>query len=202
MTGREKGQTARQIAQPRFSLKYGRHLSKSTYQRRSPRTICLSWTIASGGHASAQTRQLAQKSSPPKTSGRSTRSGTSVRTQASRKFAPSSRWMSEPCLGPRGPGTRTRGASARRPRHPRPARARSAWRRRSTAQESAPAAPRRRARAARRSRADARRARPRRPARRWRSAHRTSAGAGRGASRQAGASRSVTVAAARSPPPR
>src|ERR1700679_2127384 len=37
-----KGQTARQIAQLSASLKYGRHLSKSTYQRFSPRTSAFS----------------------------------------------------------------------------------------------------------------------------------------------------------------
>src|ERR1700733_8697517 len=39
------GQTARQIAQLSASLKYGRHLSKSTYQRLSPRTSAFSWPM-------------------------------------------------------------------------------------------------------------------------------------------------------------
>src|SRR5271170_2480566 len=85
------GQTARQIAQLSASLKYGRHLSKSTYQRRSPRTRVFSWKIASGGHASEQTRQLTQKSAAPKSLRPSATSGALVSTQASRKFEPNLR---------------------------------------------------------------------------------------------------------------
>src|SRR5277367_1212482 len=85
------GQTARQIAQLSASLKYGRHLSKSTYQRRSPRTSVFSWKIASGGHASEQTRQLRQKSAAPKSLRPSATSGALVSTQASRKFEPNRR---------------------------------------------------------------------------------------------------------------
>src|SRR5271170_826774 len=85
------GQTARQIAQLSASLKYGKHLSKSTYQRRSPRTRVFSWKIASGGHASEQTRQLTQKSAAPKSLRPSATSGALVSTQASRKFEPNLR---------------------------------------------------------------------------------------------------------------
>ena len=41
-SGRDKGYSTKQMAQPEFSAKYGMHLSKSTYQRSTPRTICLS----------------------------------------------------------------------------------------------------------------------------------------------------------------
>ena len=68
MPVRLHGQTAMQMPQPWVSLKYGMHLSKSTYQRSTPRTHSRSREIASGGQASVQTWQLVQKSSAPNTS--------------------------------------------------------------------------------------------------------------------------------------
>jgi hypothetical protein len=44
--GRVHGHTAMQIPHEADSAKYGMHLSKSTYQRSTPRTICLSAVIA------------------------------------------------------------------------------------------------------------------------------------------------------------
>ena len=38
--GRVHGQTAMQMPHDAASAKYGMHLSKSTYQRMTPRTIC------------------------------------------------------------------------------------------------------------------------------------------------------------------
>ena len=46
-----------QIPHEAASAKYGMHLSKSTYQRSMPRTICFSSAIAPGGHALVQTWQ-------------------------------------------------------------------------------------------------------------------------------------------------
>jgi hypothetical protein len=42
-------------------LKYGRHLSESTYKRRSPRTRVFSPAMAAGGHASEHTRHAVQE---------------------------------------------------------------------------------------------------------------------------------------------
>ena len=98
------GQTARQIAQLSASLKYGRHLSKSTYQRRSLRTSVFSWPIASGGQASEQTRQFTQKSAAPKSSRPSASSGALVSTQASRKSSQNrGELSSRACPALRGP---------------------------------------------------------------------------------------------------
>src|ERR1700677_1757431 len=80
--GRVHGHTAMQIPHEADSAKYGMHLSKSTYQRSSPRTICLSSVIAPGGHAVVQTWQVAQNSSAPKRSGAVATSGMSVVTVA------------------------------------------------------------------------------------------------------------------------
>ena len=48
MSGRVHGQTAIQIPHDADSAKYGMHLSKSTYQRSMPRTICFTGEIAPG----------------------------------------------------------------------------------------------------------------------------------------------------------
>ena len=51
------------------STKYGMHLSKSTYQRSTPRTICFFSMIAPGGQAFVHTWQVLQKSSAPNSMG-------------------------------------------------------------------------------------------------------------------------------------
>jgi hypothetical protein len=113
ISGRLNGHAARQMAQLRFSLKYGRHLSKSTYQRCSPRISVFSGEMASGGHASEHSRQLAQNASAPKSSGPSSSSGTDVRTHARRKFEPRRRWIIDPCL-PSSPRPAARAAGINR----------------------------------------------------------------------------------------
>src|SRR5271154_4795146 len=50
-----------------------------------------SWKIASGGHASEQTRQLTQKTAAPKALRTSANRGALVSTRASRKFEPNPR---------------------------------------------------------------------------------------------------------------
>ena len=96
--GRVHGHTAMQIPHDADSAKYGMHLSKSTYQRSTPRTICLSAVIALGGHAWVQTWQVAQNSSAPKRSGAVATSGMSVVTPARRTPDPKRRLINEPCL--------------------------------------------------------------------------------------------------------
>src|SRR6056297_4306480 len=87
-----------QIAQPWVWLKNGRHLSKSTYHFCVPRTVCFSGNSASGGHASSQIRQFRQKSSTPCARADVGAKGASVSTADSRKEAPNSGLMIEPCL--------------------------------------------------------------------------------------------------------
>ena len=86
------------IPHPCVSLKYGMHLSKSTYHFSIPRTEFFSRLMASGGHAVVQIWQFVQKSSAPNTSGASVVSGMSVNTPASRKDDPNCQLMIEPCL--------------------------------------------------------------------------------------------------------
>ena len=52
------GQVAMQIPQDAASAKYGMHLSKSTYQRSTPRTVCFCGWIAAGGQARVHAWQL------------------------------------------------------------------------------------------------------------------------------------------------
>ncbi len=52
--GLVQGHSAMQIANPARSVKAGMHLSKSTYQRSTPRTICFCSEIAPGGQALVQ----------------------------------------------------------------------------------------------------------------------------------------------------
>ena len=78
--GRDQGHSAMQIAQPELSAKYGIHLSKSTYQRSTPRIIVLIGSIAIGGHASSQIRQLEQNLSIPNSLLGVFANGASVRT--------------------------------------------------------------------------------------------------------------------------
>jgi hypothetical protein len=47
------------------SAKYGMHLSKSTYHRSTPRTICFFRVMTPGGHACVQIWHVAQNSSAP-----------------------------------------------------------------------------------------------------------------------------------------
>src|ERR1700691_6671948 len=96
--GRVHGHTAMQIPHEADSAKYGMHLSKSAYQRSTPRTICLSAVIALGGHAWVQTWQVAQNSSAPKRSGAVATSGMSVVTPARRTPDPRCQLINEPCL--------------------------------------------------------------------------------------------------------
>src|ERR1700722_13194165 len=63
------GHSAIQIPHDAVSAKNGMHLSKSTYQRSTPRTICFCSEIAPGGQALVQTWQVEQNSSAPKRSG-------------------------------------------------------------------------------------------------------------------------------------
>src|SRR3984885_15805182 len=96
--GRVHGHSAMQIPHEADSAKNGMHLSKSTYQRSTPRTICLCSVIAPGGHALVQTWQVAQNSSAPKRSGAVATSGMSVVTPARRTPDPKLRLINEPCL--------------------------------------------------------------------------------------------------------
>ena len=93
-----QGHSAIQIPQDAASAKNGMHLSKSTYQRSTPRTICFCSLIAPGGQALVQTWQVMQNSSAPKRSGFVATSGISVVTPARRNPAPYCRLISEPCL--------------------------------------------------------------------------------------------------------
>jgi hypothetical protein len=87
-----------QIPHDADSAKYGMHLSKSTYQRSTPRTSCFCSLIAPGGHACVQTWQVLQNSSAPKQSGAVTTRGISVVTPARRTPDPKCRLINEPCL--------------------------------------------------------------------------------------------------------
>src|SRR3984957_611480 len=91
--GRVHGHSAIQIPHEAASAKNGMHLSKSTYQRSTPRTICFCGAIAAGGHALEQIWQVAQNSSAPKRSGVSATKGMSVVTPARRTPAPKWRLM-------------------------------------------------------------------------------------------------------------
>src|SRR5580704_19100554 len=66
-SGRVQGQVAMQMPQEAFSAKNGMHLSKSTYHRSTPRTICLCSRIAPGGQEFVHTWHVEQNSSAPKT---------------------------------------------------------------------------------------------------------------------------------------
>src|SRR3984957_2816974 len=74
------------------------HLSKSTYQRSTPRTICLCSTMAPGEHALVQTWHVVQNSSAPKRGGTVAPSGMSVVTPARRTPDAKFRLINEPCL--------------------------------------------------------------------------------------------------------
>ena len=67
--GRVQGHSAMQMAHPARSVKAGMHLSKSTNQRSTPRTICFCSAMAPGGQALVHTWQFLQNSSAPKISG-------------------------------------------------------------------------------------------------------------------------------------
>jgi len=73
-----------QIAHPANSVNAGIHLSKSTYQRSTPRTICFCSEMAPGGQALVQTWQFLQNSSAPKGSAEVATSGMFVVTPARR----------------------------------------------------------------------------------------------------------------------
>ena len=64
--GRVHGHSAIQMPHDADSAKNGMHLSKSTYQRSTPRTICLCSLIAPGGQVLVQTWQVEQNSSAPR----------------------------------------------------------------------------------------------------------------------------------------
>src|SRR5580692_11225964 len=96
--GRVHGHSAMQIPQDADSAKYGMHLSKSTYQRSTPRTSCFCSLIAPGGQAFVHTWHVLQNSSAPKQSGVVATSGMSVVTPARRTPAPNWRLISDPCL--------------------------------------------------------------------------------------------------------
>ena len=96
--GRDQGHSTIQMAQPEFSAKYGMHLSKSTYQRSTPRTICLLGSMAMGGHASSQMRHLEQNSSIPNSRLGVSANGAFVRTADYRKEDPNSGLIKDPCL--------------------------------------------------------------------------------------------------------
>src|ERR1700691_3494986 len=96
--GRVQGHSAIQMPHDAASAKNGMHLSKSTYQRSTPRTICFCSTIAPGGHALVQTWQVEQNSSAPKRSGEVATKGMSVVTPARRTPDPNLRLINEPCL--------------------------------------------------------------------------------------------------------
>src|SRR5271168_5088840 len=96
--GRVHGHSAMHTAQPARSVKAGMHLSKSTYQRSTPRTICFFSEMASAGHARVHAWQVAQNSSPPKGARVVAISGMSVVTPASRTPDPKCRLIIDPCL--------------------------------------------------------------------------------------------------------
>ena len=96
--GRDQGHSTIQMAQPEFSAKYGMHLSKSTHQRSTPRTICLSGSMAMGGHASSQMRHLEQNSSIPNSRFSVLAKGAFGRTAGNRKEDPNSGLIKDPCL--------------------------------------------------------------------------------------------------------
>src|ERR1700691_5587409 len=96
--GRVQGHSEIQMPHDAASAKNGMHLSKSTYQRSTPRTICLCSEIAPGGHALVQTWQVGQNSSAPKRIGAVATSGISVVTPASRTPDPNLRLINEPCF--------------------------------------------------------------------------------------------------------
>src|SRR6202041_2190884 len=96
--GRVQGHSAIQMPHDAASAKNGMHLSKSTYQRSTPRTICLCSVIAPGGHALVQTWQVEQNSSAPKRSGVVATRGMSVVTPARRTPDPNCRLINDPCL--------------------------------------------------------------------------------------------------------
>src|ERR1700691_5725711 len=96
--GRVQGHSEIQMPHDAASAKNGMHLSKSTYQRSTPRTICLCSVIAPGGHALVQTWHVEQNSSAPKRSGAVGTSGMSVVTPARRTPDPKLRLISDPCL--------------------------------------------------------------------------------------------------------
>src|SRR5689334_6658339 len=78
--GRVHGHTAMQMPHDASSTKYGMHLSKSTYQRSTPRTICFASEMAPGGQALVQTWHAVQNSSAPNVSGAVETSGIVVVT--------------------------------------------------------------------------------------------------------------------------
>src|ERR1700722_7808807 len=96
--GRVNRHSAIQIPHDAASAKYGMHLSKSTYQRSTPRTICFCGIMAPGGQALVQTWQVEQNSSAPKRAGAVGTSGISVVTPARRTPAPNFGLINEPCL--------------------------------------------------------------------------------------------------------
>src|ERR1700761_3939963 len=96
-SGRVQGHSAMQIPQEAASAKYGMHLSKFTYQRSTPRTICFCSEIAPGGQALVQAWQVLQKSSAPNRLASVAINGISVVTPASRTPEPNSGLMSDPC---------------------------------------------------------------------------------------------------------
>src|ERR1700678_293366 len=96
--GRVNGQSAIQIPHDAASAKYGMHLSKSTYQRSTPRTICFCGMMALGGHALVQTWQVEQNSSAPKRAGEGGTRRLSVVTPARPPPAPNFGLINEPCL--------------------------------------------------------------------------------------------------------
>lgn len=74
------------------------HLSKSTYQRSTPRTLSLCSWIAPGGQALVHAWQFLQNSSAPKRMGAVGMRGMSVVTPARRTPAPNCGLMRDPCL--------------------------------------------------------------------------------------------------------
>ena len=107
--GRLQGHTAIQIPQPWVSLKYGMHLSKSTYHFSTPRTSCLSLLIADAGHALMQTWQRVQNSFAPNSVASSATNGISVTTADNRNDEPYRRLIMLPCL-PSSPNPQARAA--------------------------------------------------------------------------------------------
>ena len=96
--GRVHGHSAMQIPHDADSAKYGMHLSKSTYQRSTPRTICFCSVIAPGGHEFVHTWHVLQNSSAPNRSGAVAIKGMSVVTPARRTPDPNRRLINDPCL--------------------------------------------------------------------------------------------------------
>ena len=96
--GRVHGHSAMQIPHDAASAKYGMHLSKFTYQRSTPRTICLFSPIALGRQALVQTWYVEQNSSAPNRIGEVATRGMSVVTPAKRTPAPYFGLISEPCF--------------------------------------------------------------------------------------------------------